>query len=120
MTWPPARYAWSTANRLCNGRRSSSTHEQVDSIRSWSPSFNCTPHSYQARTHARMLLSCKHQVLAKEIVQSRRAVNRLYVNKAQMISIANSLTEQLGERHLMCRPTRATKPPYTSGGTHVR
>jgi hypothetical protein len=37
------------------------------------------------------------QVLAKEIIHSRKAVGRLYVNKAQMISIGNALTEQLGE-----------------------
>jgi charged multivesicular body protein 3 len=39
------------------------------------------------------LATCK--VLAKEVVQSRRAVSRLYVNKAQMISIGNALSEQL-------------------------
>ncbi|KAI8474164.1 MAG: Snf7-domain-containing protein [Monoraphidium minutum] len=39
------------------------------------------------------LATCK--VLAKEIVQSRRAVSRLYVNKAQMISIGHALSEQL-------------------------
>lgn len=38
------------------------------------------------------------QVLAKEIIHSRKAVSRLYVNKAQMMSIANALTEQLGEQ----------------------
>jgi hypothetical protein len=37
-------------------------------------------------------------VLAKEIIHSRKAVSRLYVNKAQMMSIANALTEQLGEQ----------------------
>lgn len=36
------------------------------------------------------------QILAKEIIQSRRAVSRLYVNKAQMISIGNALSEQMG------------------------
>ncbi|GBF93578.1 vacuolar sorting-associated protein [Raphidocelis subcapitata] len=35
------------------------------------------------------------RILAKEIIQSRRAVSRLYVNKAQMISIGNALSEQL-------------------------
>ncbi|KAI8464989.1 MAG: Snf7-domain-containing protein [Monoraphidium minutum] len=39
------------------------------------------------------IATCK--VLAKEIVQSRRAVSRLYVNKAQMISVGNALTEQM-------------------------
>jgi hypothetical protein len=37
------------------------------------------------------------QVLAKEIIHSRKAISRLYVNKAHMISIGNALTEQLGE-----------------------
>jgi len=37
------------------------------------------------------------QVLAKEIIHSRKAVGRLYVNKAHMISISNALTEQLGK-----------------------
>ena len=37
------------------------------------------------------------QVLAKEIVHSRKAVSRLYVNKAQLISLGHALTEQLGE-----------------------
>lgn len=44
-------------------------------------------------------------MLAKEIIHSRKAVSRLYVNKAQMISIGNALTEQLGERstpHILC------------------
>lgn len=35
------------------------------------------------------------RVLAKEILHSRKAVGRLYVNKAQMMSINNALTEQL-------------------------
>lgn len=39
------------------------------------------------------MATCK--VLAKEIVHSRKAVGRLYVNKAQMISIGNALSEQL-------------------------
>lgn len=39
------------------------------------------------------MATCK--VLAKEIIHSRKAVSRLYVNKAQMISIGNALTEQL-------------------------
>lgn len=38
------------------------------------------------------------QHLAKEIVQSRKAVGRMYTNKAQLISLGTSLTEQLGER----------------------
>ncbi len=36
------------------------------------------------------------QHLAKEIVQSRRAVVRLHTNKAQLMSVGNALTEQLG------------------------
>lgn len=39
------------------------------------------------------LTTCK--ILAKEIVHSRKAVGRLYVNKAQMMSISSALTEQL-------------------------
>jgi hypothetical protein len=38
------------------------------------------------------------QVLAKEIIHSRKAVSRLYVNKAQMISLGHALTEQLGKQ----------------------
>eukprot|EP00878_Enallax_costatus_P002622 GHUV01002806.1.p1 GENE.GHUV01002806.1~~GHUV01002806.1.p1 ORF type:complete len:219 (+),score=48.88 GHUV01002806.1:310-966(+) len=37
--------------------------------------------------------TCK--VLAKEILHSRKAVGRLYTNKAQMMSVGNALTEQL-------------------------
>jgi hypothetical protein len=37
------------------------------------------------------------QVLAKEVLHSRKAISRLYVNKAQMMSIGNALAEQLGE-----------------------
>eukprot|EP00967_Tisochrysis_lutea_P026977 scaffold31198_cov21-Tisochrysis_lutea.AAC.1 len=36
-------------------------------------------------------------VLAKEIVRSNKAITRLTTNKAHMMSISNSLTEQLGE-----------------------
>jgi hypothetical protein len=36
-------------------------------------------------------------VLAKEVLHSRKAISRLYVNKAQMMSIGNALTEQLGK-----------------------
>lgn len=36
------------------------------------------------------------QILAKEIVHSNKAISRLYVNKAQMISIQGALSEQLG------------------------
>ncbi|GFR47283.1 hypothetical protein Agub_g8970 [Astrephomene gubernaculifera] len=38
--------------------------------------------------------SAKH--LAREIIQSRRAITRLYVNKAHMQSLSTALTEQLG------------------------
>uniref|UniRef100_A0A7S0VVV3 Uncharacterized protein n=1 Tax=Polytomella parva TaxID=51329 RepID=A0A7S0VVV3_9CHLO len=37
--------------------------------------------------------SAKH--LAREIVQSRKAVSRLYTNKAQLISLSTSLSEQM-------------------------
>ncbi|KAG1677803.1 hypothetical protein FOA52_008567 [Chlamydomonas sp. UWO 241] len=33
--------------------------------------------------------------LAKQIVQSRKAITRLYTNKAQMVSLGTSLTEQM-------------------------
>ena len=36
------------------------------------------------------------QHLAKEVVQSRQVVGRLYTNKAQLMSVGSSLTEQLG------------------------
>ena len=36
------------------------------------------------------------QHLAKEVVQSRHVVGRLYTNKAQLMSVGTSLTEQLG------------------------
>eukprot|EP00879_Flechtneria_rotunda_P005111 GHRR01005392.1.p2 GENE.GHRR01005392.1~~GHRR01005392.1.p2 ORF type:complete len:160 (+),score=62.34 GHRR01005392.1:735-1214(+) len=39
------------------------------------------------------MVTCK--VLAKEIIHSRKAIGRLYVNKAQMMSIGNALAEQL-------------------------
>jgi hypothetical protein len=39
------------------------------------------------------------QVLAREIVQSRKAVGRLYVNKAQMMCVGNALSEQLGAKN---------------------
>lgn len=35
------------------------------------------------------------KALAREVVQSRRAVGRLYTNKAQIISLSTALTEQL-------------------------
>jgi charged multivesicular body protein 3 len=41
-------------------------------------------------------------VLAKEILHSRKAVTRLYTNKAHMMSISNALTEQLGARPRQC------------------
>eukprot|EP00882_Tetradesmus_deserticola_P016923 GHRQ01018103.1.p1 GENE.GHRQ01018103.1~~GHRQ01018103.1.p1 ORF type:complete len:159 (+),score=84.93 GHRQ01018103.1:253-729(+) len=39
------------------------------------------------------MATCK--VLAKEVLHSRKAISRMYVNKAQMMSIGNALTEQL-------------------------
>ena len=44
-----------------------------------------------------LILKCHLQHLAREVVQSRRAVSRLYTNKAQLMSVGTSLTEQLGE-----------------------
>lgn len=37
------------------------------------------------------------QHLAKEILQSRKAVTRLYTNKAHMMSLGTQLTEQMGQ-----------------------
>ena len=48
------------------------------------------------------------QHLAKEVVQSRQVVGRLYTNKAQLMSVGSSLTEQLGgsaDRKLSSRRT---------------
>ena len=80
----------------------------------------CTPvqRSWPARTRARTKPACPvptsrlllrlavPQHLAKEIVQSRRTISRLYTNKAQLISLNTSLTEQLG-----APPARSTCCP---------
>ncbi|CAG9462901.1 unnamed protein product [Pedinophyceae sp. YPF-701] len=39
------------------------------------------------------IVSCK--ILAKEVAQAKRAVTRLYTNKAHMMGVAGQLTEQL-------------------------
>lgn len=52
-------------------------------------------------------LVASSQILAKEIVHSRKAVGRLYVNKAQMMSISSALTEQLGESQHVAIPATA-------------
>lgn len=36
-------------------------------------------------------------ILAKEIIQSKRAINKLYASKAQMNSVLLSMKNQLGE-----------------------
>lgn len=41
-------------------------------------------------------LLCK-QVLAKEILATRKAVSRMYTNKAQLMDIGITLTQQMGE-----------------------
>ena len=41
-------------------------------------------------------------MLAKEIVNSKKAISRITTNKAQMMSIGNSLTEQLGVCVCVC------------------
>ena len=42
------------------------------------------------------------QALAKELVQSRRAVNRLYENKAQLNSVSMHLGEIVGIAFFIC------------------
>lgn len=71
--------------------------------------FPSMPWHFHAHAHA--ATSCPVQILAKEIVHSRKAISRLYVNKAQMISIGNALTEQLGET---AAAVRDTAQPATS------
>jgi hypothetical protein len=87
-------------------------HHHHVPLHTYPPSLNDKP-TLDSSTPTRMLLlaallsgclacnaaCCRAvwQILAKEIVHSRKAISRLYVNKAQMISIGNALTEQLGE-----------------------
>jgi charged multivesicular body protein 3 len=44
---------------------------------------------------------CK--ILAKEVVQSRKAVSKLYASKAQMNSVVMQMQNQLGEFNFDCR-----------------
>lgn len=48
-------------------------------------------------------------------MHSRKAVGRLYVNKAQMISIGNALTEQLGEATAVRHTCTHTLRDHSSG-----
>ena len=43
---------------------------------------------------------CK--ILAKEVVQSRKAVSKMYASKAQMNSVMMQMQNQLGEYDKMC------------------
>ena len=38
------------------------------------------------------------KILAKELIQSRKAVSKLYASKAQMNSVVMSMQQQLGEQ----------------------
>jgi Fe-S-cluster-containing dehydrogenase component len=60
----------------------------------------CTVHCAQPITVALSQLFL--QTMAKEIVQSRKAVSRIAVNKAQLMSINNALVEQLGMLCSLC------------------
>lgn len=53
-----------------------------------------------APCNAACVLPCT-QHLAKEVVQSRKAVGRIYTNKAHMQSLSTALTEQLGKPGLL-------------------
>jgi hypothetical protein len=63
--------------------------------RCW-PRRCCNSKDVEATLVSLLLLPLLLQVLAKEVLHSRKAISRLYVNKAQMMSIGNALTEQLG------------------------
>jgi hypothetical protein len=75
------------------------------------------------------------QHLAKEIIQSRRTVSRLYTNKAQLISLNTSLTEQMGaaprlpggttdaaapRRPAPPQPPKKRRQPPAAPGQHCR
>ncbi len=64
------------------------------------PSAPCAPPPSEALQ--RPSTPASSQVLAREVLHSRKAVSRLYVNKAHMMSINNALTEQLGACALLC------------------
>lgn len=38
-------------------------------------------------------------ILAKEIIHSRKAINRIYASKAQLSSVQLQMSQQLGESH---------------------
>ena len=42
-------------------------------------------------------------ILAKEIVRSRKAVNKIYASKAQLNSVEMSMKNQLGELCYICK-----------------
>jgi hypothetical protein len=42
------------------------------------------------------MCGCSLQILAKEVVNMRRTVTKLAVNKATLLSLSNQMTEQLG------------------------
>lgn len=66
-----------------------------------------TPHApHTPTTHA------APQMLAKEIVRSNKAISQLYNNKAHMMSISNSLTEQAGRSKGLAARAR-THPTHT-------
>ena len=44
------------------------------------------------------------KILAKEIVQSRKAVSKLYASIAQINSVMMSMDHQIGERSLTSQP----------------
>ena len=56
---------------------------------------------------------CK--ILAKEVAQSRKAVNKLYASKAQINSVMMSMDQQLCE---YCHYSNSS-PLYTRGGTVI-
>ena len=63
------------------------------------------------------------QSMAKEILHSRKAVSRLYTNRAQMMGIGTALTEQLGERlgsRSRCLGCRLPGRRSSARAVHVR
>ncbi len=59
------------------------------------------PAALSSGAHAQCAVPLQH--LAKEVLASRKAVSRLYINKAHMQSLSTALTEQLGEiRRVLC------------------
>ena len=58
---------------------------------------------------------CK--ILAKEVAQSRKAVNKLYASKAQINSVMMSMDQQLCEYHLLYYDTFPPSGYHTIGDT---